>query len=87
VHADVSADGEPVDRREITRGLFEVHVAPGLWPPKNAYVAVHYRGYWFYIDDADEESKSTFALVLQLSRLDFGHQHQTGPLLTLPVGR
>ncbi len=27
------------------------------------------------------------ALVLQLSRLDFGTQKATGPILTLPVGR
>ena len=32
-------------------------------------------------------SYSTLALVLQLSRLDFGTQKATGPILTLPVGR
>ena len=53
-------------------------------------MAVHYRGYWYYIDDRDQESKATFALMLQLSRVDFARQPIGGsraPLLTLPVGR
>jgi hypothetical protein len=50
-------------------------------------VAVKYRDYWYYIDDRDQESKATFALVLQLSRLDFARQQPAIPFLTLPVGR
>jgi hypothetical protein len=83
----VDAEGHSIDRRDITRGLFDVHVASGLCCPKNAYLAVRYRDYWYYIDDHDQASKDTFALVLQLSRLDFGHQRPVGPLLTLPVGK
>jgi hypothetical protein len=79
--------GEVFDGRAITRGLFEVHTAKGHKPPKNAYVAVHYRGYWYYLDDADQTSKATFALMLQLSRLNFGRDRRAGPLLTLPVGK
>ena len=57
-------------------------------PPDNAYAAVKYRGYWYYIDDRDQASKTTFALVLQLARMDFATQEPTGgPFLTLPVGR
>jgi hypothetical protein len=32
------------------------------------------RGYWFWIDDSDQASKSAFALMLQLSRLDLARQ-------------
>ncbi len=39
------------------------------------------------VDDRDQESKATFALVLSLSRLDFGRQPPGAPFLTLPVGR
>jgi hypothetical protein len=81
------AEGRPMDGRELTRGLFEVHSCKGHKPPPTAYVAVKNRGYWYYIDDRDQASKSTLALVLQLSRLDFGNQKAAGPLLTLPVGR
>jgi hypothetical protein len=88
VRLPVDAVGRPFDGRDITRGLFEVHAATGHKPPATAYVAVPYRGYWYYVDDRDEASKATFALMLSLSRLDFGRQRRNGgPALTLPVGR
>ena len=71
----------------MTGGLFTVHACKGHKPPGNAVVAVRYRDHWYYIDDRDQESKATFALVLQLSRLDFARQQPAGPFLTLPVGR
>ncbi len=89
VQPQVDAEGRPIDGRELTRGLFEVHVCKGHKPPTSAYVTVKYRGYWYYIDDADQASKTTLALMIQLSRLDFTRRQRTvsGPLLTLPVGR
>lgn len=76
------------DAQEVTRGLFEVHVCKGHKPPTYAYVAVRYCGYWYYIDDRDQASKTTFGMVLQLSRLDFKRQTLgVGPVLTLPAGR
>jgi hypothetical protein len=86
----VDEEGKVFDARAVTAGLFEVHVAPGHKPPKSAYVAVKYRGHWFYIDDADAASKETLSLMIQLVRLDFNRQRlggTSGPLLTLPVGR
>ncbi|QEH38786.1 hypothetical protein OJF2_73960 [Aquisphaera giovannonii] len=80
-------DGRPLDGRAITDGLFTVHACRGHKPPPAAFVAVKYRGYWYYIDDRDTQSKATFMLVLSLSRLDFGRQQPGGPVLTLPVGR
>jgi hypothetical protein len=89
VHPTVAADGVVCDDREITRGLFEVRVCRGKKPPPTAYVAVPYRGYWYYIDDRDVTTKATFLLVLELSRLDFAHRipGSGGPVLTLPAGR
>jgi hypothetical protein len=84
----LDADGNVFDSQEVTRGLFEAHVAKGLKPPACASVAVHYRGYWYYLDDRDQASKTTFGIVLQLSRLDFKRQQLgVGPVLTLPAGR
>jgi hypothetical protein len=40
-----------------------------------------------HIDDRDQQSKATFAPVLEVSRPEFGRQHPGGPFLTLPVGR
>ncbi|SIO58399.1 hypothetical protein SAMN05444166_5665 [Singulisphaera sp. GP187] len=87
VRLPTGPDGKSVDARAITEGLFAVHACRGHKPPPTAYVAVKYRDYWYYIDDRDQPSKATFALVLSLSRLDFGRQQPGGPLLTLPVGR
>jgi hypothetical protein len=88
VQPQVDAEGKVFDGRELMRGLFEVHVCKGHKPPPNAYVAVNYRGYWYYIDDADQPTKTTLALMLQLSRLDFTRRRPgSGPFLTLPIGR
>jgi hypothetical protein len=88
IQPPVTPDGTPVDLRAVTAGLFTVHACKGHRPPPTAYVAVKYRGYWYYIDDRDRETKATFALVIQLARLDFGLQDgASGPFLTLPVGR
>jgi hypothetical protein len=84
----VGPGGEPFDLTAVTRGLFAVHACKGHKRPAGAFVAVQYRGYWYYIDDRDQESKSTFALLFHLGRLDFARQHIGGPpALTLPVGR
>ena len=53
--------------------------------PQNAYIATRYRGQWFYIEDTDLESKSTFMLLRQLFDLQAGQRQSTGPTLTLPV--
>jgi hypothetical protein len=88
VRPAVGPDGRPFDGRAVTAGLFEVYASKGHKPPGTAFVAVKYRDYWYYIDDRDQASKATFALVLQLAKLDFGLQEPTGgPFLTLPVGR
>jgi hypothetical protein len=72
----------------MTGGLFTVHIAAGHKPPSRAYVAVKYRGWWYYLDDQDAQSKATFALMLQVSRLDLRRLPPGGgPLLTLPAGR
>jgi hypothetical protein len=87
VRLPVNEAGQPFDARAVTEGLFTVHACKGHRRPPNAFVALHYRDYWYYIDDSDAQSKATFALVLQLSRLDFGQHQHGGPTLTLPVGR
>lgn len=53
--------------------------------PDNAYIATYYRGHWFYIEDTDLESKSTFMLLRQLFDLQAGQTKSQGPTLTLPV--
>ena len=65
-------------------GFFQVRYNKSK--PSNAYIAVPYRGVWFYIADDDVQSKSTFILLSQLFNLQSGQTKDAGPTLTLPVG-
>lgn len=44
------------------------------------------RGSWFYIDDSDLDSKSTFSMLMQLFALQSGNSDGMTPVLTIPVG-
>lgn len=77
-------NGNDFDWRSITGGLMRIQTRATA--PSQAYVAVRYRDQWFYIDDADLDSKSTFALLSQLLELQSGEVKAAGPVLTLPVG-
>ncbi|MFO0908704.1 MAG: hypothetical protein U0794_10150 [Isosphaeraceae bacterium] len=57
--------GVPYDWSALLGDLCRIHVA--WFKPRNAYLAVPYRGYWYYIDDADLETKSTIGLLQELS--------------------
>jgi hypothetical protein len=76
--------GKRFDWREVIGGLMDIHSSEQ--PPKYPYAAVRYRGIWFYIDDSDLASKSTFSLLMQLFALQAGEIKSTAPVLTLPVG-
>jgi hypothetical protein len=76
--------GQPFDWTRVTGDLLRVHSQ--TWPPVGAAVAVQHRGHWFYIDDTDLNSKSTFALLSQLFALQAGGAESTTPVLTLPIG-
>ena len=74
----------PKDWCESMKELLTIHSS--YLPPKNAYAAVKYRKYWYYIDDCDLTSKKTFALLLQLYNLHAEERRTLGPILTLPLG-
>jgi hypothetical protein len=61
--------------------LVKIHYAKER--PDTAFVAVHNRDYWFYIDDRDTFSKRTFALVqIMLSLTDSGDAAR-GPVVSI----
>ena len=55
--------------------------------PGAAFVKVYYRDHWFWIDDRDLESKTTFSLVSFLLSLQSAESDGASPLLTLSAGR
>ena len=80
-------DGTPFDWRQIMTGMFRVQSIKSKKRPENAYVAVFYEDYWYYIDDRDRDTKATFALLIEVSRLELQSSESNAPLLTLPLGR
>ena len=79
------ADGNEFDWSKTPAGKYFV-VRSSKKRPANAYIAVPYRGYWFYIANDDLQTKSSFLLVQQLFNLQAGQSKAVGPTLTLPVG-
>ena len=57
---------------EITGGLLRIHNS--LNRPEDASLLIFYRNYWFYINDSDLISKSTFSLLAQIYALQAGDQ-------------
>jgi len=77
-------DGSEFDWDKTAAGSF-FHILQSKNQPDMAFVAVPYRGQWFYLADNDLESKATFMLLTQLFRLQAGSAKAAGPTLTLPV--
>lgn len=54
--------------------------------PENAFVAVEYQDYWFFIEHSDHVSKQAFGLLTYLFILQAPQPPATAPLLTVPTG-
>jgi len=54
--------------------------------PNDALVAVQSRGYWFYIDDRDIDSKKAFSFLMIIMQLSAAHQGSRGPVVTIGAG-
>jgi hypothetical protein len=83
----VDENGQPFEWSRVTEGLFQVRSAAGDAPPVNAHVAIAYQSRWFYIDATDHDTKATFSLLMELSRLELQPREVDRPLLTLPLGQ
>jgi hypothetical protein len=77
-------DGQPFDWTQVTAGHFSVRARKHR--PRDAEVAVQYRGYWFYIGADDVQSRATLAILEVLFALQESDGKTAGPLLTLPIG-
>jgi hypothetical protein len=70
------------------RGGGELRVHSCTKRPCHAAVAVHYRGYWFYIDDSDWESRKTFEFLVELYHFEIRAGGAANlPVLTLSVSK
>ena len=69
---------------ELTQNLFKIKSTPNN---TDIAISTNYRDTWFYIDDRDLDSKTTFSLLMQLFSLQSGKSEGIAPLLTLPIGQ
>ncbi len=77
-------DGRPFDWREVMAGNFAI--ASQDRRPRDAEVAVRYRGYWFFIPRDDVRSRSVLAILEVLFSIQESEGKRVGPVLTLPAG-
>jgi hypothetical protein len=75
--------GQPFDWQAVIGDLLHVHWSER--PPPGAHVAIRYLDTWFYIDQADADSLATFAILMELSRMELAGKSASGLTLTLPL--
>jgi hypothetical protein len=61
-----------------------VHIRSGTAAPADAYAAVPFKGYWYWIDDTDIASKRTFTFLMILFSLAETGQPVAAPIVTVP---
>lgn len=92
-YADVSsadiAEGRVYSRQRTAEQeeLFPalITVRQGYSPPNDAFVAIQYRGQWFWIDDRDPQSKQLLSFLTLLFSLTESGSAQPAPVVTIPA--
>ena len=79
-----NSDGGKFDWFDVTGELLTIRSSAE--EPPRATVRVFYRDTWFYIDDTDLDSKSTFSLLTQIYALQSGAIKDVDPILTIGIG-
>lgn len=63
-----------------------IRILSSLEKPEAAVVKLENRGYWFYIDDRDIESKKSFSFLMILLQLQASHEAGKAPVVTIGTG-
>jgi hypothetical protein len=77
------AAGREFDWTRIVGPLMRIH--SGTAAPLDTAVRVAFRGHWYWIDDDDLNSKTTFVLLRLLLFLKSGERTGAPPLVTIPA--
>ena len=65
---------------------FRQKVDPAIDRPADAFVAVPYRDFWFWIDDRDVPSKRMLSFIMFVFALVEPGSKDAPPVLTIPTG-
>jgi hypothetical protein len=60
-------------------------IRSSLTKPDEAYAAVQYRGYWFWVDDSDWQAKRALSAVVFFFTLADTGSAERLPLITIPA--
>lgn len=89
----LSAGVEAGAKEKVSAGASQLPTLPmafkvrcGNSRPNDSFVAVQYRGQWYDVALADEESKRAFGLLIYLFQMQASQNAGAGPLITVPVG-
>jgi hypothetical protein len=77
--ASASVEAEPGDRQE------RVRIYSGKEKPPGAFAAIHYRDYWFWVDDSDWRTKRALTAVMFFFTLAETGTTERLPLITIPA--
>jgi len=76
-----------IEATDAAAGPFPlIQIQSNAEKPDDAYVAVQYRGYWFWINDRDFQSKRMFSFLMFLFTLAETGAPEQAPTLTIPAG-
>lgn len=76
-------DGWALDIGDIGPGQSQFTVRSGCQKPCDSYAAVQYKGYWFWINQSDFNSKRTMAYLKVMLALSDTTQKEPAPTLTI----
>jgi hypothetical protein len=62
-----------------------VRILSGPQRPDDAFVAIPYRGHWFWVEDRDHPSKGMFSFLLILMSLSDVDPGKGAPIITIPA--
>jgi hypothetical protein len=75
-----------LDNAPATEGQRQsVRIQSGKEKPANAYAAVRYRDYWFWIDNGDLQRKRSLTVVMFLFTLADTGSPEKLPMVTIPA--
>jgi len=74
------SEGTPPESRQTA-----VRIHSGQEKPADAFVAVCYRGYWFWVDDGDWKTKRALTAVIFFFTLEGTGGAENLPLITIPA--
>ncbi len=84
VRVTLDENSNRFDWSQMLGDIFRINTSDKM--PQGASVAVKHKNNWFYIDNSDLDTKSTFGLLVNIFHLQTSGIPGTNPVLTIPAG-